>query len=654
MINGLLYDRPQVQPRQYSPQEIPIPQVQMSYPQTQQFIGIMLLSLVHDLAQGCGQHPARMFTWNQISINNFQNPDYMAAAATLVDYFELEITKGNNPNLVAQNAPGMIASMLVSINISRFQQLQSVTPPQVVHQSMGNMQLFNQMSNEISARKRAVGTNIPMNTYQNNNMPMQMPMQQMRQPMQQATFNNPNFQQGFNNTGFSQVGFAANPMTGNFQSAGIGEKQYHVPETPTQQIMQQPVQQPPQQPTTPVTMSGMVKLWGNAQDKVEQKASVTPDNSDPLGEYTLVDESQWKWQMDQHYKYGCAIWQKLEFRKYTNGVVRCHQVELKGEELERAKHTINKTVRSDGKTQWDHLVDLAHKVDPITIVRMEDMAQATDITITSDNNNIIIVEDMASEINRGIVKSMLVEDDQLYKTVIYKINPIFYKAAQEEQKKLSEYLSTLGLINNETGLATVLNSMIADESPDICKRVAKVLNTRLTQETNKVLQVSIGLKLSIESFVEDAPSLTSYVSDKFGTTIGDGLKVIMKTIIKKAIQFDADNTLFNELDSDLMELFTDGMCVTTLTDKYFCYFIKHQSHELALDKVTDACVTDTINNSVVLGLVDTIRDDLEGYKADDKRLHNVKLITSDGVMFTLTHGAIVKGSILINKCQTPY
>jgi len=654
MINGLLYDRPQAQPRQYSPQEIFVPQVPMSYPQTQQFLGIMLLALVNDLAQGCGQHQARMFTWNQISLNNFQNADYTAAAATLVDYFELEVTKGNNPNMVAQNAPGMIASMLVSINISRYQQLQSVTPPQVVHQSMGNMQLFQQMSNEITARKRAMGTNVPMNSYQNNSMPMNMPAQ-MPMQMQQASYQNPNFQRGGfqqqpmnqpSNMGFVQSGFAANPMSGNFQTPAISEKQYFVPDTPAPQQMQQ---QNTQQQNNQTTMSSMVKLWGDSQTKVEQKQIEQPKETDPRGDYTLVTENDWKWSLEQPYKYGCSIWQKLEYRKYSNGVVRCHQIELKGEELERAKHVINKTIRSDGKTQWDHLVELAHKTDPITIVRMEDMAQANDITIASDNDNTIIVEDMTSEINRGIVKSMLVEDDQVYKTTVFKINPLFYTACQAEKEKLKEDLTALGLISNETGIAIVLKSMISDESPAICKRVAKELNVRLTQETNRVLQIAIGLKLSIESFVEDAPSLVTYVSSKFGVVISEGLQTVMKTVINKAIQLDKDNVLFNELDSDLMELFTDDMCATTLIDKYFCYFTKHQAHELSLSDLSDARVTDSINNSIILGLADTIRDDLMEYKQDDKRLHNVKLITSDGVIFTLTHGAIVKGSIMISK-----
>lgn len=169
------------------------------------------------------------------------------------------------------------------------------------------------------------------------------------------------------------------------------------------------------------------------------------------------------------------------------------------------------------------------------------------------------------------------------------------------------------------------------------------LNERLTWFVNRYLHIELDLKAQIDSFVEDAGDLPTYLSSKYGPSVMTGL-LELETIIHDAFMpqlQESEDTLKANLIGDA------NICVTLLTESVTITLIDLFYKELGYKLKTDESYLITQDQELLYNLARKMDygDPLSHFVQ-----HTNYVATLDGVILSL-HRSRVSDKLLISRVK---
>jgi hypothetical protein len=121
----------------------------------QELVSVIAAAIALDVTDNAPKHPPRMFVYNLVSRNNFQNDIFAGLVMGVVDWVCLGLAsrKFNNPEQAAQQMVPKMVEMFIAVQILQYQELQRDCPPQMqgTVENLGRM--WNELQQEIPAFK---------------------------------------------------------------------------------------------------------------------------------------------------------------------------------------------------------------------------------------------------------------------------------------------------------------------------------------------------------------------------------------------------------------------------------------------------------------------------------------------------------------------
>ena len=236
------YDQLMAQPMQFRMDAPPcVPNVPC--PQNLQYILPAICALVaNEASQRYNTHAGRMFLFNQLSVNNYNNNDFATCVATVLDLLSLNLFKQVYRTVEEglSDAVSKALSIYCSLNFQNYPALQSVTNPDIVNDAFKNIQAFHGLSNEIANFKNRSQQGFPQQSFQQSPQMMMNPSfgggYNQPPPSYANTYNQPQTNYGGSTSGNSNL-FSTNtqqPQGANVQmnrrSVDTGRYDYLKPE----------------------------------------------------------------------------------------------------------------------------------------------------------------------------------------------------------------------------------------------------------------------------------------------------------------------------------------------------------------------------------------------------------------------------------------
>jgi hypothetical protein len=629
----------------FMPGNIQIPPVVQPY-----YTAICSL-VANEITGAANQHAGRMYTFNQVSSNNWQNNYFVELVTIAVDMVSMNIAKQQHPTVDQAVVDGVrqAIGLFVSMNIVEQQGLHQMLESNILQSAISNVSQMHGLKNEITHYK---------------NMLLQSMQQQ------------PAFQQQM---GYSNPGFTVNPAFTNRMNPGGMQQNFNQPQhTPINNGSQSMFTNTG--PSTgfvnpnPVQANSRYASYANntskpavseapqEQSKYAKYTQVpTPEPvQKPTAEYEIVSRNDWEWSI--HHPVRDTIIDKLsarlEWRRYHNNgapYVKSVVIPLTGEEMEKAAHQFNENATQGA---WDSALSKgfanpaeAHRavrekaITSVVVTTARDKAIAQKSEITARVSKTTHVD---ASVNGVLIDMSLtnqdVPDNELVREYIQVVTPIITKV--ENNGSSSSLLDQLDSMKHMhiTQVATALSNMVKD-GPEQVENVANAINEILTTKTNELLRNNFSLKVQIDSFMEDVAELPKYLSDKYGEAVVNKFLAMNDFIIKNTLIVVEDSVL--NLEAQTTEESIEGAeALESIKPKpvnfisillgsiYSASFINRHSKDLNLHKTKEQeAVADPVLENVCKNIFNC-----------RERINNQTsvwlLVTADYKVFRLHKGAL--------------
>lgn len=523
----------QYQPMMFSPGQGPavpnLPDVPHFIQPYLQSIGGVVVNTVTQGATGQGTHAGRVFLYNQIYANNFQNPTFMMAVATTADYVLLGISR----NEIAQNniADGINMSVVRALgllsahNIQRHGQLASYLPPEIVNEAMQLQQSAGQMQGVINSLKAQY---------------MQQPMQQAYQPPQYPTYAQPQQMQPMQQHG--GMGYATASTGGNpaFQMPGNYPQQ----------------QQSPAAINAPRFDTGRHSHLSVQAAKVVQTPAQYQAPVQPTAMPVLKEPKTSEWVCSPLQAYNPTYYADSEILTARRGMDPINQLSViitqitplqpnqpsNGDNMDRSQHQITHGYQHNNNPGKPTGENLAIKSGEVLSVESKAVMLRSDLyeePTYAGGGGIVLTRDEAllktqhrlMVLNKGKVTDKAVTASYLL------AKPIITCTNYSEMiRKLTEHKSL-------AAMTSAMQRMAASNNPEM-KHLVEQLNTYATAEFNAFLRDKLSLPIELDSFVEDAASVIDYANSKHGSIYGDAIAENQDSFLQK---------IFTPMDKDIYD-----------------------------------------------------------------------------------------------------
>lgn len=518
-----------------------------------------ICSLVaNEVTGAANQHAGRMYTFNQVSSNNWQNNYFVELVTIAVDMVSMNIAKQQHQTVDQAVTDGVrqAIGLFVSMNIVEQQGLHHMLEPNILQSAISNVSQMHGLKNEIMHYK-----NMLMQSMQ----PMQQPVFQQHQQFA------PQQQMGYNNPGFTVNPAFANRMSPGGMQQNFGGHPAPINTSSTSMFTNASPNPVFVNPNTVQTNSRYATYANNTskpavseapqeQSKYARHIQATAPEpvQKPTAEYEIVTRDDWEWSI--HHPVRDTIIDKLstrlEWRRYHNNgapYVKSVVIPLTGEEMEKAAHEFNKSATQGA---WDSALSKgfanpaeAHRavrekaITSVVVTTARDKAIAQKSEITARVSKTTHVD---ASVNGVLIDMSLtnqdVPDNELVREYIQVVTPIITKV--ENGASASSLLDQLDSMKHMhiTQVATALSNMVK-EGPEQVENVANAINEILTTKTNELLRNNFSLKVQIDSFMEDVGELPKYLSDKYGEAVVNKFLAMNDFIIKNTLIVVEDSVL---------------------------------------------------------------------------------------------------------------
>jgi hypothetical protein len=501
------YDRPIFQPILVDENNPPFSINIQGLPQgTEQLVPWVTAMLINEAVSKLPQNRARLFYFNLVSNNNYQNPVFTEIVKLTIGAIYIDTHKGlyRGYDYAARELVSKVTTLYVSSLFFQYPELKSMVPPQVVNASYQNIQTFNNLKEEVAAMFNRVNNmpgvpvdhmgrplvgmpNNPMAThpnmgpgmYPNNQMqpsgfmpgmyPNQVPVQQFS--------GNPNM--GFGNQGVDirqQQFFDNSQQNSRFNRPNVQQPQQPAP----QEIYQQPVKEPE-------SLTCILTIIGGSEE---------------------------------------------EFAKTTVNFLSNNISMNNAERQELHKHSIKS-------------LELEHAKNDSDIFGVKKYVYPSCLMETSLDNAII----------DGRIKQFELQNDETEDNVFrcFAIigNPVFSTSEMDSYIEVIRNCQDFKSLTDK--LKAIGSAASLQKDKKYANRILSFLNTienTFTYFVNDFLTNRIAVTTKIESFCEDAPQLFEYLESKYGYNACEAFK---------KFESEAINSLLEYIDGELKDSLIDEL-----------------------------------------------------------------------------------------------
>ena len=612
------------------PVQVP-PYLQQSYPQ-------IVFEAVSALQAEMTCNGLRMFLFNQMANNNWQNNDFVGFCEFLVRFIDLTLrTSGGTRGIpdTIRSCAGIYTQFRASDNVTKFPQLLSGQSMEVVQACqqvcMKFMQTVGQMENAV-----------------NGSMNMQQPM--VGQPIGYGT---PMMNQGTGRDYGTRFGNAPAVQSPVMQTSVFNNNQ------PVQSIRNNSEWRgnknnlAPAEPVTKITTDTTIQVQRPSNLTAVIAASNATDDKGHVnakGEPVHAhSEEDVKWRPSKRHPYTYAYDPNFDVVAYhydNDGsimpVVHKRQIQMDiTKHLSVPSISPNWTPKVDISPYGIKIVEVtAPAITPDDIVVVREKFPPSLVFSDNENwtiNDIILKSTRLNKENQKplIISSGILVDPviTLYEDMVDIIEAVLKTTNIEDVVKI---LLRARNEAEETNNLDMLQALI---------RIDKRLTDRLNRFVTSELSLTIG---TITYFMEDILSLPSWMEARFGEGVSQALIKALPSIIEEALTL-ASGTLLEVFREEYCEfLKPDSVSIQILpfvnTCAYATVGISSIEFRAELPK-TDASVGVTETNLPLLYHVAKMI--LSKRTNMDLKCHRYFMRTSDGVVFELTRGALNEQYILI-------
>lgn len=661
------YDRIVASP--VDPTRVPLPRPKYIDPRMEEAYPGIVAATVEAIQRDANRNPLRVFFFNQMAANGYQNEDFRTILDIVIRFFEMNV-QSNQVSYDLQGA-SKIASFVCELatvkNADTFPDLQQTVPPEGHRDALAAIEAFNRMADEIERYFRGSRTNTSSGWGQSSGGYGQSSAQNQGVPRSQFSMGRINQQESHWQPSSSQVSNASAlfnaskpaPTQGNWSNAQLTTT------TPETDWRGNPVDGRVVQPKT---VPQVVQRQQEVQTKVNpvvQSAAIppapAPANADDglLKAYRDVE-----WRSSETYPFSIAFDPQLTnlYYRVQNNLMKPAIVPKTEEEImDYSKHFIpqpsfvkHHVIGADPSLNNVRQTELMQSMEqeyaddeyqPEVCAIRDDTAILSECSekeiwaITDVQLACMRKKNGRQNLGRRIacVKDMLVceEDPRPY------VNAIASCVTLKDASDLMNVIAKKGL-----------------DGKKISPKVMTYVNDRLTNRLNHFTQRRFGITRGIiDSFMEDAGDLVKWMHSNMGERYGSTLEANEGNLIKSALKYCQD-----QLNKDLNEELLSGMDTAGLvegTDFHVLNFIDHNTftsvglmaHELGFEVGTERSSVGIIKKHTPLmyAIASNIFAQVDDFISDnpDQVLDHHYLKSADGVVMEITRSPILADFYLV-------
>lgn len=666
-----------------------VPRIELSqWMQQNQQIGLMAIGVMRSMAQGAAnKSPVHTFVYNMFCQNQFQNQVWHQWCQTVVDFVEfLILIKNYPPQQGIEMAAQRTLESCLGVAYGTYPQLQQVTNQQLAGKLIEAQTVYNAICQDV-AKYKAGHFARPMGSYTGHNPGYTgttgMAPIQVGQPSN--GYNGYGNQPPVNNaqvSGYSNISSGHNQPTYNTAGPASGEVANSLYDVPSQE---------PVAPLVPKEEISNDQSFGQSYYVEQPKMQVTSfDQSTSVVEQTdlPIPTNVNEVVVDPTYYQPNGF--KLDINRPFDVVYNPGGVEIRPAQLVQWEITpgddapwpqlLDPTLYClflvkfpDGTVkekfvEWsDSMNYLRHELDAELrrkAYRPNGIVVSSATPISTIGGDAVKAEEIESLVKDGHIKAKSVPP-VILPTVIMAGNDLEAEATVREE--LSNLLGThfneevpmpcveykssyvhpiqltaeafdelgeLKLSKSLSNVAQGLRDMLTQGKLSI--RVYRVLNDRLTEQTNAVLKDGMGLTIEIEDFCEDYLSLEDYLEQNRGKAMRTVMQGAGEAILNRAITV----TICSNGD-DINDL------TYAVNDNYYNHQLAYDLADLATLNLKSgkAALISSLAHPVILETLKSMVGRANAHK--DTFVGIPRLITRDGYYLELIKGRLVKDAHLL-------
>ena len=642
-------------------------------PQLQYMIPHIATEVANEAAAKSMMHCGRVFTYNQLSANNFNNSEFAMAVATSIDLLVLGLTK--NIYRAAEegykDAVSKTLGALTSLNIANNQQLQQVVPPEVLNDVNVNINVFSQMQQEVLAIKN--GQVQQPQFQQPNGYGMQQPQVVGFQQPQGYGLQQPNVY------GMQQpqvIGFQQPQQYNQYQAPQINRpnqqgtgRQFGVQASSNVFVVNSGVNQPG---------TGSVRTFANQEEKkfsLELKPTVTNEPEIKLGS-TSSSLITWTPNDKQLYPVTVSTNTQQHDVKLINENGKSFTIsyarQLKENEMNRDQHSItsfgnkyttvlpmayntradaiNENVSGFMRITGNDIIAAkeatVEKAEPATKEEVEKIAEINSVIsskmlIDSSFNGLIV----NSKINQ-IKATGSCDPGNIYCSFGMYGNPIVMCSDSDRSSTFSE-LSQATSHKEVVDIIESLLNKLGKTTSDIY--LAMRINNYMTDAINLVIRNNLSIPgLFIESYKEDVLGLADHLGYNY-SSLHKEIFLDMESILLKLCLGECSNDL-----QELADGFLDGdntddvVSIEFLVANYSFTHLSFHSSELNVKPYSECASLIDSTTPVLYKICTTL---LKQENECKEKIYRRFLITEDDVIYEISKGWLMKNAITVSEVK---
>jgi hypothetical protein len=633
-----------VPPMNVSPGNPPVlPNIAFMPPELSSFYPLIVSSCIDAIQSQAQANPLRIFLYNQMSTNGYNNADFFAFVEAVVRlvYFQMQQRRIQDINSGIFDACKVFSEMQAALNVSKYQDLAGCIPQEMLQPVQVMINNFQILSRQMQG----------MGMQNQNYPPQQQAVQNYNQPMMQNNY------RGGSNPSLSPLSVGGGSIFGN---AGIPQQVSHNPQITTNKLSSK--------------YDYLLKPVAGTQVVTANNQAVTV--VEPNRNAAVVNTTYPKLVKVEYLNgFPTVPWKPSKTKPYC--IAYDPNVDDLYYEIQEDQTTIPKCKKKENVP-----VDIRkHLMKPSYVETVPVAVESLDLGVRNfqfdeslDNDNLGVGKEIPTDLDVQFVKHMFYIDTSLknrwasnearlllmtkktgkvglFRTQVTYVEPFI--SMTNPKMLLTDLAECVNFSKAAEIMLKAKEAAIARNDIYVDLKALTYINNRLTKRVNDFLKHEMVIVCKITSFMDDAPALFNWINNRYGDLYVSALGAGQVKIIKEAVAFMSNDSDFAKQSIDTMfakeefEKFDGNVFFTYFFQDYTLTSIDLFAAELRAE-IPNAGVAVAVFEEKT-PLLRKIIDNIFTYeRAIEQKFTKHLIKTADGVILGATQAAIGEDFFLIN------
>lgn len=538
------------------------------HPSLAQFLPLIGTCAIEAVQQKAGDNQLRMFLFNQMARQGYQNNDFMTLCKSIATFAELSLAKNvfRDQQSAIYDASPKVVEMFAAENLRTFPQLQQMIDPMLLQRCQATLAATAMFANEIAQYQRQV---------QSPHQPNQGMYGGYNQGMQPQTTAAPPWYQQNQNTGPVQAnsfyGAVGNQPTQNTISPFNNGNNNTAPwnATPAWNNPSNQGSQPVDRfSVAPVNNAPIQKMPEIVQAAQNQSVQQTVGIQAPEGIYVKATETKFK--PSRKYPYDIA-YDDCKYDLY-------YLIEADGS-MKPTLKPVSEKEQMDRNKHFKGVYEIGHEQRVADFMQdMETKDFKADLASQKSVTEEGIIMNSEVDIHKTAISAEEIwteVDAKLHQRKTNKLRPsaemvlgfnpdVFVsdhnpRMLADKLAKCESFIEACNVLKDAKAAITVGHKAKADS------HIYGYLNDRLTENVNHFVTKKLGLKITIDSFVDDSVSLIDFIEQQNGEIFVNALRNAQTKLITSAVYYFDGQTHEDMLEIYVADSLKDAESVPFVT-----------------------------------------------------------------------------------------